>query len=98
MAATQGRYDSAPHFIMVCGDPIRVNTTTCGREEWIFMNTTTTTSTTGTQGNGAGLGLIGTGDLVKNYIGGKWVEAAGGATFSSNNPATGETLATLAKG
>src|SRR5215212_3519456 len=64
------------------------------------METTVATSAagSGTQGNGARLGLIGTGELVKNYIGGRWVEAAGGGTFTSSNPATGETLADLAKG
>src|SRR4051794_15430863 len=33
--------------------------------------------------------------LVKNYIGGKWVEGSTGQTFESRNPATGEVLATL---
>jgi acyl-CoA reductase-like NAD-dependent aldehyde dehydrogenase len=28
----------------------------------------------------------------RNYIGGEWVEAAGGETFETTNPATGETL------
>jgi len=28
----------------------------------------------------------------KNYIGGEWVEAAGGGTFETTNPATGDTL------
>ncbi len=28
----------------------------------------------------------------RNYIGGEWVEAAGGETFETKNPATGETL------
>ena len=36
--------------------------------------------------------------LVKLYIDGKWVEAAGGGTFESHNPATGELLATLSEG
>ncbi len=30
------------------------------------------------------------------YINGKWVDAANGATFSVNNPATGEELASVA--
>src|SRR5437867_9375491 len=34
-------------------------------------------------------------ELVKNYIGGKWVEGSTGQTFESRNPATGELLATL---
>ena len=29
----------------------------------------------------------------KNYIGGKWVDAAGGETMEVLNPATGETIA-----
>ena len=29
-------------------------------------------------------------ELVKNYIGGKWVEGSAGKTFESRNPATGE--------
>lgn len=35
------------------------------------------------------------GDLVKNYIGGKWVEGSTGKTFESRNPATGELLGVL---
>src|SRR3954464_13002342 len=34
-------------------------------------------------------------ELVKNYIGGKWVEGSTGKTFESPNPATGEVLARL---
>jgi alpha-ketoglutaric semialdehyde dehydrogenase len=34
-------------------------------------------------------------ELVKNYIGGKWVEGSAGKTFESRNPATGELLAEL---
>ena len=34
-------------------------------------------------------------DLVKNYIGGKWVEGSAGKTFESRNPATGELLGVL---
>ncbi|HYP39786.1 MAG TPA: aldehyde dehydrogenase family protein [Chloroflexia bacterium] len=34
-------------------------------------------------------------DLVKNYIGGKWVEGSAGETFESRNPATGELLGVL---
>ncbi len=34
-------------------------------------------------------------DLVKNYIGGKWVEGTAGRTFDSRNPATGELLGVL---
>ena len=34
-------------------------------------------------------------DLVKNYIGGKWVEGSTGKTFESRNPATGELLGVL---
>lgn len=33
-------------------------------------------------------------DLVKNYVGGAWVEAKSGETFNSINPATEEVLAT----
>jgi aldehyde dehydrogenase (NAD+) len=33
----------------------------------------------------------------RNYIGGEWVEAAGGETFESKNPATGETLGIFPK-
>ena len=29
-------------------------------------------------------------DLFRNYIGGKWIESASGATFERHNPATGE--------
>jgi aldehyde dehydrogenase (NAD+) len=38
------------------------------------------------------------GELVKLYIDGQWVDAAGGGTFESHNPATGELLATLSQG
>lgn len=34
-------------------------------------------------------------ELVKNYIGGKWVEGSAGKTFESRNPATGELLGML---
>jgi aldehyde dehydrogenase (NAD+) len=34
-------------------------------------------------------------DLVKNLIGGKWVEGSAGKTFESRNPATGELLGVL---
>jgi acyl-CoA reductase-like NAD-dependent aldehyde dehydrogenase len=34
----------------------------------------------------------------KLFIGGKWADAAGGKTFATTNPATGETLTTLAEG
>jgi acyl-CoA reductase-like NAD-dependent aldehyde dehydrogenase len=34
-------------------------------------------------------------DLVRNYIGGKWVEGSAGKTFESRNPATGELLGVL---
>ncbi len=34
-------------------------------------------------------------ELVKNYIGGKWVEGGAGKTFDSRNPATGELLGVL---
>jgi acyl-CoA reductase-like NAD-dependent aldehyde dehydrogenase len=34
-------------------------------------------------------------ELVKNYIGGQWVEGSTGQTFESRNPATGELLAVL---
>src|SRR6478672_6723009 len=34
-------------------------------------------------------------DLVKNYIGGKWIEGSTGKTFESRNPATGELLGVL---
>ena len=33
----------------------------------------------------------------RNYIGGEWVEAAGGETFESTNPATGETIGVFPK-
>src|SRR5689334_5976315 len=33
--------------------------------------------------------------LVRNYIGGKWVEGSTGKTFESRNPATGELLGVL---
>src|SRR5438874_8051313 len=34
-------------------------------------------------------------DLVRNYLGGKWVEGSSGKTFESRNPATGELLGVL---
>ncbi len=34
-------------------------------------------------------------ELVKNYIGGKWVGGSAGKTFESRNPATGELLGVL---
>lgn len=34
-------------------------------------------------------------ELVKNYIGGQWIEGATGKTFESRNPATGELLGVL---
>jgi acyl-CoA reductase-like NAD-dependent aldehyde dehydrogenase len=34
-------------------------------------------------------------DLVKNFIGGTWVEGSSGKTFESRNPATGELLGVL---
>ncbi|MGJ3240518.1 MAG: aldehyde dehydrogenase family protein [Anaerolineae bacterium] len=37
-------------------------------------------------------------ELVKNFIGGSWVEAKSGGTFESINPATEEVLATSVKG
>ncbi len=36
-------------------------------------------------------------DLVRNFIGGKWVEAHSGETFNSINPATEELVAPIAK-
>jgi alpha-ketoglutaric semialdehyde dehydrogenase len=36
-------------------------------------------------------------DLVKNYIGGKWVEAHGGSTFDTSDPATLDVIAPVAK-
>ena len=33
----------------------------------------------------------------KNYIGGEWVTAAGGETFESTNPATGELIGAFPK-
>lgn len=44
------------------------------------------------QGNGKATYAQG---LVKNYIGGKWVEGSSGKTFESRNPATGELLGVL---
>lgn len=35
-------------------------------------------------------------ELVRNYIGGEWVEARGGATFETYNPATEELIAPVA--
>ena len=46
------------------------------------------------QGNGKERGTYAP-DLVKNYIGGKWVEGSSGKTFESRNPATGELLGML---
>ena len=37
------------------------------------------------------MALLGT-KTYQNYIGGEWVDAAGGETFETTNPATGETL------
>ena len=37
-------------------------------------------------------------ELVKNFIGGNWIESKSGATFDSINPATEEVLATSALG
>src|SRR6476660_371024 len=63
------------------------------------METTTATGKSRTQqsSNGHGTGIE-TGQLVKHLIGGQWVESAGGTTFTSLNPATGETLAELSQG
>jgi aldehyde dehydrogenase (NAD+) len=36
-------------------------------------------------------------DLLKNYIGGKWVESPSRETFERHNPATGELVATFTK-
>lgn len=36
-------------------------------------------------------------ELVRNYIGGRWVEAISGETFESYNPATEENIAPIAK-
>jgi len=33
-----------------------------------------------------------------HYVGGEWIDGAGGETFESENPATGETLATVRRG
>src|SRR5918911_5621187 len=33
----------------------------------------------------------------RNYVGGEWVDAAGGETFESVSPATGETIGTFPK-
>ena len=33
----------------------------------------------------------------QNYIGGEWVDAAGGETFESHNPATGELIGVFPK-
>src|SRR3989442_12660030 len=38
------------------------------------------------------------GQPKKLFIGGRWVEAAGGKTFETINPATGEVLARVAEG
>ncbi len=62
------------------------------------MDTTTKPAAqTGAQGNGHIAGLD-TGTLVKHFIGGQWVASAAGGTFTSSNPATGQTIATLSKG
>src|ERR671929_1707781 len=37
------------------------------------------------------MALLGT-KTFKNFIGGEWVDAAGGETFETTSPATGETL------
>ncbi len=42
------------------------------------------------------MGLLGT-KAFQNYIGGEWVDAAGGETFDSKSPATGETIGTFPK-
>src|SRR5215208_3905650 len=42
------------------------------------------------------MALLGT-KTFKNYIGGEWVEAAGGETFESTNPANGDTIGTFPK-
>src|SRR5215213_308749 len=42
------------------------------------------------------MALLGT-KTFKNYIGGEWVEAAGGDTFESTNPANGDTIGTFPK-
>jgi aldehyde dehydrogenase (NAD+) len=36
-------------------------------------------------------------EVFRNYIGGKWVESQSGQTFTRNNPATGELVATFTK-
>jgi aldehyde dehydrogenase (NAD+) len=63
------------------------------------METTTAPGQSRTQqsSNGHGTGIE-TGQLVKHLIGGQWVESVGGGTFTSQNPATGETLAELSQG
>src|SRR3546814_13510322 len=38
------------------------------------------------------------GSLKRLLIGGQWVEAASGETFTSINPATGQVIATIARG
>ncbi|MFC6723707.1 aldehyde dehydrogenase family protein [Halobium palmae] len=39
-----------------------------------------------------------TGDVHRHYIGGEWTDGDGTETFESENPATGETLATFTRG
>jgi len=34
---------------------------------------------------------------LRNYIDGRWIDAAGGETFEDIDPATGELIATVAK-
>lgn len=36
-------------------------------------------------------------DLVKNYIGGRWVEGRSGQTFETSNPATLEVIAPVVR-
>ncbi|MGI8587827.1 MAG: aldehyde dehydrogenase family protein [Chloroflexia bacterium] len=60
-----------------------------------MVTTTAGAQRAGTDGHGLG---IETGKLVKHFIGGRWVESAKGKTFTSTNPATGETLAELSEG
>src|SRR5829696_1364505 len=36
-------------------------------------------------------------EILRNYIGGKWVESVSGLTFARNNPATGEIVGTFTK-
>ncbi|HUS16913.1 MAG TPA: aldehyde dehydrogenase family protein [Chloroflexia bacterium] len=58
-------------------------------------------NTTAERGQAAGGGLgfgIETGKRIKHLIGGEWVESRSGKTFTSSNPATGETMAELSEG